>query len=50
MKVAYIDDEMYKRFAAIRKKPSLARWLSPSLMKMKDFLSEFYNSIYEDEI
>lgn len=46
----YIDDEMYKRFAAIRKNPSLARWLNPSLMKMKDFLSEFYNSIYEDEI
>ena len=46
----YVDDNKYEQFSTLRKNPGLAKWINPAVMKMKDFLSEFYNSIYEDEI
>ena len=46
----YVDDHKYELFSTLRKNIGLAKWINPSEIKMKYFLSEFYISMHEDEI
>ena len=44
----YIDDRLYGSTSFLKRNPKLTRWLSPSLLKVKDFFVEIYDSIFED--
>jgi hypothetical protein len=45
----YIDDESYEKFQMFRKKPQMAKWLSPAIVKFKDYLSEIYEGILNED-
>jgi hypothetical protein len=46
----YIDDVRYDKYSFLRNKPSLAKWLSPAIMQVRDFFTNFYDSIYDEDI
>ena len=46
----YIDDVRYDEYSFLRNKPSLAKWLSPAIMQVKDFFTNFYDSIYDEDV
>jgi hypothetical protein len=46
----YIDDVRYDKYSFLRNKPSLAKWLSPAIMQVKDFFTNFYDSIYDEDV
>ena len=45
----YIDDSRYDQFVTLTKNPVLAKWVSPTIMKVKDYLDDVFNSIFQDE-
>ena len=45
----YIDDESYEKFQMFRKKPQMAKWLSPAIVKFKDYLTEIYEGILNED-
>ena len=45
----YIDDDRYDQFLALNKNPLLAKWISPTIMKVTDYFDGVFNSIFEDE-
>ena len=45
----YIDDSRYNQFVTLTKNPVLAKWVSPTIMKVKDYLDDAFNSIFQDE-
>ena len=44
----YIDDRLYGSASFLKRNPRLTRWLSPALLKVKEFFADIYDSIYED--
>ena len=46
----YIDDSRYEHFSFLRKKPSLAKWLTPTITKVKDYFADIYNTILDDDV
>lgn len=46
----YIDDDRYDQFMALNKNPLLAKWISPTIMKVTDYFDGVFNSIFEDEM
>ena len=45
----YIDDDRYDQFLTLNKNPLLAKWISPTIMKVKDYIDGVFNSIFEED-
>lgn len=45
----FIDDDRYDQFMTLTKNPVIAKWVSPTVMKVKDYFDGVFNSIFEDE-
>lgn len=45
----FIDDDKYDQFMTLTKNKVLAKWVSPTVMKVKDYLDGAFDSIFDEE-